>query len=122
MFGGTVPRGHGNDGLLTDLKRLLEEAEDLEEDFDEVIRPRPPPHRPQPTPNFFETAAREPVSITSAFAKRRGPKQHVQNQIKNSVTRNRNVPTSVITQTRVTHSSSLPRQRPTRYKSHRHML
>ena len=108
MFGGTVPRGHGNDGLLTDLKRLLDEAEDLEEDFDEVIRPRPPPRpQPTPTPNFFETAS--PVSITS-FAKRRGPKQHVQNQIK-SVTRNR-VPAGVITQTRVT--SSLPRHRPTR--------
>ena len=47
VFGGTVPRGHGNDGLLTDLKRLLDEAEDLEEDFDEVIR-RPSQRRPQP--------------------------------------------------------------------------
>ena len=47
VFGGTVPRGHGNDGLLTDLKRLLDEAEDLEEDFDEVIR-RPSQRRPRP--------------------------------------------------------------------------
>ena len=63
MFGGTVPRGHGNDGLLTDLKRLLDEAEDLEEDFEEVIRPQrqrgPQRPRPQPqqlltqTPKFF---------------------------------------------------------------------
>ena len=49
VFGGTVPRGHGNDGLLTDLKRLLDEAEDLEEDFEEVIRPQRQhqPQRPQ---------------------------------------------------------------------------
>ena len=46
-FGGVLPRGHGNDGLLEDLKRLLDEAEDLEQDFDRVIRPSAG-RRPQP--------------------------------------------------------------------------
>ena len=32
-FGGVLPRGHGNDGLLSDLKRLLDEARDLDEEI-----------------------------------------------------------------------------------------
>ena len=32
-FGGVLPRGHGNDGLLQDLKRLLDEARDLDEEI-----------------------------------------------------------------------------------------
>ena len=47
-FGGVLPKGHGNDGLLQDLRRLLNEAQDLEDNFDDVLRPNrsPPALRP----------------------------------------------------------------------------
>jgi hypothetical protein len=47
-----LPQGHGNDGLLQDLRRLLDEARDLEDEFDEVIRP--PPR--SPPANFINNA------------------------------------------------------------------
>ena len=97
-FGGVLPQGHGNDGLLQDLKRLLDEAKDLEEDFDEVIK------RPAEE-NFFNPVA--PASLTpslvTSFAKRNGPKQL--KKVKKSRVRQ---PTHIFQ-----HSTPRPRPRPT---------
>ena len=57
-----LPRGHGNDGLLQDLKRLLDEARDLEDFNDEGLI------RPGSAPNFFKATL-----PPSTISKRKSP-------------------------------------------------